>query len=203
MSPNRAAACVLMIALAACAGDRGAEPATAEPATAEPGELPSLAGVRLDWQVTEHGPCVASPPGVAYQPMPACAPATTLPGAVFLGVPYLGTVLGVGNAIAVSEVSACQGDALATLEYNRQVAKLLAQQCMGAADIAEMQGALGRLGLLAGESFGEIDPPTFRAMQVWHATLDRAGTDFGPTKEFGARVIASSIRGADQALGLR
>lgn len=157
-----------------------------------PGQLPSLAQVQMDWQVTEHGPCVVTPPPVALQPMPACSPASTFPGYVFLGVPYLGTALSIGGAIAVSEASACRGDALATLNYNRQVAKLLAQQCMTPSDILEMQGALGRLELLADGPTGEIDPATFEAMKIWHATLDRDQTDFGPTKEFGARVIQSA-----------
>lgn len=184
------AALLAALALAGCQTTAGDAP----PPEAEL----DLATVQLDWQITPHGPCVVTPPPVAFRPAPACDPVATVPGYVFLGVPYLGAVIGLGSAAAVSSASACQGEAASNAIHNRRVASLMAQQCMGPGDVSAMQAALARLGLLRAQASGVIDDPTFRAMQTWHAGYDTAGIEFGPTKEFAAQVI----RSADPGLGL-
>ncbi|GMG81282.1 hypothetical protein LNKW23_04950 [Paralimibaculum aggregatum] len=157
-------------------------------------EQPPLETVSLDWQVTPYGACVATPPPVAYRPAPACDPVATLPGYIFLGIPYLGAALSVGQAAAVADASACQGEAASAAIHNRRVATLLAQQCMEPGDVSAMQAVLARLGLLRGSATGVLDDRTYRAMQGWSAGGD-GSVELAPTKEFAARVIASAEPG--------
>lgn len=182
------ASALLAGTLAACQTSGSGEPAAEAPP--EPDALPGTAA--LDWQMTPHGPCVASPPEVVFLESGACAPAATAPGFPFYAIPYLGTLVTAGNAIAVSEASDCAAASTTAMLHNRQAAYLLAQQCMATADIVEMQGGLRRLGLLGEAETGAIDPATRAAMERWHTTVYRGPMEFGPTKEFAARVVESA-----------
>ncbi len=170
------------LAVVALAGCRMAGEAAPDPAAAAPGV----------WTMTEHGPCMETPPPFEFRPAPACAPVSDFPGYIFLGVPYLGTAVGLGSAFALSEATACQAEALQTLAYNADLAEVLGQQCMGREDVSEMQRALAALELYRGGPTGEIDPATFAAMRAWKAAHDVEETELGPTKVFAARVIRSA-----------
>jgi hypothetical protein len=161
-----------------------------DPAAEAGGGLPETAS--LDWQMTEAGPCVATPPQVSFIETEACAPPATVPGFPFYAIPYMGTLLAAGNAVAVGEASDCVAGSTSAMLHNRQAAYLLAQQCMAPEDVSAMQEALYRLALLDRAETGALDAPTRAAMARWHREVYDGSMPFGPTKEFAARVVESA-----------